>query len=43
MVDTLQNICDKLGVYYPDIDNYQYDCDKAQYLINQISNMLGGN
>ena len=41
MLQALQQICDKLGVFYPDLNNYSTDCQKSQYLINQISNFIG--
>ena len=42
MSDILISICDKLGVLYPDINNYSGDCAKAEYLLNQISEFIGG-
>ena len=44
MVDSLLSICDILGVFY-DVDylnSLSVDCDKVDYLLNQILIFLGG-
>lgn len=41
MTNTLMQICDKLGVLYPDVNNYTTECQKSQYLINCISEFIG--
>ena len=40
MLDTLLQICNKLGVDYPDIDNYLSECQKMQYLLDRIAQFI---
>jgi hypothetical protein len=41
MFDVLKQICDKLGVEYPEIDTYSNDCMKSKYLVECISEFIG--
>lgn len=41
MLNSLIQICNKLGVAYPDLDSYNDDCQKVQYLIDCISKFIG--
>lgn len=41
MINTLIQICDKLGVLYPNVNVYSTECEKSQYLINCISEFIG--
>ena len=41
MLDSLKNICKKLGVNYT-MPNGLDDCEKSKYLVEKISNFIGG-
>ena len=42
MVDSLIKICQILGADISQLNNYTDDCDKSEYLINQIAILIGG-
>ena len=41
MVDSLTRICKTLGADISQLNNYNDDCAKSQYLVNQIAELLG--
>ncbi len=41
MSNILLEICNKLGVDYPDLGSYSNDCDKSKYLLLRILAFIG--